>query len=921
MMYPTTSKYNSTILKTYIKDLQNVQSIINNISNVEVWANGSTGLLNANSLNSLKTAISGLSKEQALLVLSTKNLSQAQTDQVLSAAGLLNVEHQLTTAQMSERLTKELNSKADAEALLINSGLITQKELEENVTIKVTAAKIKEAVANGTLSASDAAVIAGAFNITLGNMSATISFDLLTKSIWANIKALGAWLVTNPVGWLILAAGAIFGVVKAVDSLTVSFDEAIEKTKSSKQELDQLTSDISDLNKELETTKDRIDELLEKANSGTISLLEEEELNKLKEQNDELQREIALKEKLAEIDAKEAAENAAYSLTYKTDDDKWDQEYNATDRIDKLQRYVDSANYYQEKLSEINQQILDIEESATDNSYKNDSTYKKLIKQQEEYQKGLQKVEKNISTTYKELSDEDDGLYYNGKVVDGYEYLVERLDTVYLAVDLYLNGKNEDTTEKYVEAIKNKLIESGLSKDISNAVAEGFSVEELNSVMDSEIIDWSQCLGLDDATAVIENIKEQLASVGNANENPISSFEDAWASSFTSEKDAVKELGNNLLELAEQGHLTIETFKEADSTDYFKNLGISADEAVSKINKLVDESKQLSSMSDQISSMADALGTKQENGFVSADTLSGFNVEVRGLDSWDRFQEVLGSTVSSYEECQEAANALATEWVNSSDFLAQLTDQNEEYYKTQLEAMGVENYEEVIEYAQALNEAKEALSQASIDVTTATTEEIQAFIDEGTYSELAQQQIWALYAAKLAEQAAAIDSSSDCQQFMNLANDAMLTAEAIKLLNDLMNIYNGLESGVYNGNRLLREEALAEATRIKSELESLANGENQGLVIEPTVKLGNKGKSSAKSAGKEAGDAYVDAFKEELNELQDLRDRGVIDESEYLRRLRELYTRYFADRKEYLDEFRKYERQYLEGKYTCPLLQ
>ena len=95
----------STIFKTYIKDLQNVQSIINSISNVEVWANGATGLLNANSLNSLKTAISGLSKEQALLVLSTKNLSKAQTEQVLSAAGLLNVEKQLSVNSMCGALT------------------------------------------------------------------------------------------------------------------------------------------------------------------------------------------------------------------------------------------------------------------------------------------------------------------------------------------------------------------------------------------------------------------------------------------------------------------------------------------------------------------------------------------------------------------------------------------------------------------------------------------------------------------------------------------------------------------------------------------------------------------------------------------------------------------------------------------------
>ncbi len=355
-----------------------------------------------------------------------------------------------------------------------------------------------------------------------------------------------------------------------------------------------------------------------------------------------------------------------------------------------------------------------------------------------------------------------------------------------------------------------------------------------------------------------------------ADKNSISTFEDAWANSFTSEDDKVKELGDTLLGLAEKGRLTKEIFEEADSTagDYFKNLGISADEAVAKINKLVDESSQLSSMSSQLSSMAEALGTKQENGFVEADTLAGFDVEVRGLDSWDRFQEVLGSTTSSYEECQEAANALATEWVNSSDFLAQLTEQNEEYYKTQLESMGIENYEEVISYAHALNEAKEVLSQSSLELGNATYDEIEALIAEGQYSELTANMILTLYDAKIAEQAATLDTSTDCANLIALANDTDRTSQSIQLLIQLMDIYSGLESGAYNGNRLLREEALAEVNRIKKELEALANGETDGIDIEPTVKLGNRGKSSAKSAGKSAGKSLKDGLKEELSDLE-----------------------------------------------------
>lgn len=367
-----------------------------------------------------------------------------------------------------------------------------------------------------------------------------------------------------------------------------------------------------------------------------------------------------------------------------------------------------------------------------------------------------------------------------------------------------------------------------------------------------------------------EQLQAEIQKVkDSANEIAILTFEDAWADSFTSENDAVKELGNTLLGLAEKGRLTKETFKVADSTagDYFKNLGISADEAVSKINKLVDESSQLSSMSSQISAMAEALGTKQENGFVEADTLVGFDVEVRGLESWDRFQEVLGSTTSSYEECQEAANALATEWINSSDFLAQLTEQNEEYYKTQLEAMGVENYEEVISYAHAMNEAKEVLAQSSLELGNATYDEIEALIAEGQYSELTANMILALYDAKIAEQAATLDTSADCQNLINLAGDTDRTSQSIQLLIQLMNIYNGLESGVYDSNAVTRTAALGVATGIKAQLEALANNEVKDMEINPNVKLGSKGKSSAGKAGKDAGKTLKDALKEELSDL------------------------------------------------------
>lgn len=392
------------------------------------------------------------------------------------------------------------------------------------------------------------------------------------------------------------------------------------------------------------------------------------------------------------------------------------------------------------------------------------------------------------------------------------------------------------------------------------------------------------------------------------------SFEQAWADSFTAEDAAVRELGNTLLDLAKKGRLTGETFAAADTGGYFQALGISADEAAAKINHLADTSKQLSSMAGQLSSMADALGTKREDGFVSADTLAGFDPEIRSLDAWDRFQETLGSTASSYEECREAANALATEWVNGSNFLAQLTEQNKEYYASQLEAMGVDNYEEVVSHALALHEAKEILTRSGLLLGEATREEIEALTAEGTCSELTASMILALYDAKAAQQAAQINTASDCENLIALAGDTDRTSKSVALLTRLMAVYNDLENGVYDNNGTLREKALTEVETIKKQLEELeADTANETKIKIPVNINGDRIQKAAQAAGQSAADSYLEAFEEEYSHLKDMLDFGTISEAEYLNSLRTLYTGYFRDRREYLDTFQKYEREYLTG--------
>lgn len=81
------------IFKTWLSDLGKVQNVINNLQSVNTWANGSTKLLNAESIKGLSDAINGLNLEQAKLALSTKNLTSEQMNQVLVQAGLVASEN------------------------------------------------------------------------------------------------------------------------------------------------------------------------------------------------------------------------------------------------------------------------------------------------------------------------------------------------------------------------------------------------------------------------------------------------------------------------------------------------------------------------------------------------------------------------------------------------------------------------------------------------------------------------------------------------------------------------------------------------------------------------------------------------------------------------------------------------------------
>ena len=130
--------------------------------------------------------------------------------------------------------------------------------------LETTVAELTQATAANTLTAAEATAT-----------GTTGGFSLALKGLGAQLKAL---IVAHPVIASIAAIGAVtFGVVKAVDYMGKSLERQKEKLASAKTNYEEATSELANINSELETTRKRIEEL---NNIKHPSFIEQEELER-----------------------------------------------------------------------------------------------------------------------------------------------------------------------------------------------------------------------------------------------------------------------------------------------------------------------------------------------------------------------------------------------------------------------------------------------------------------------------------------------------------------------------------------------------------------------------------------------------------------------------------------------------------------
>ena len=168
--------------------------------------------------------------------------------------------------------------------------------------------------------------------------TATVGFSTAIKGLGASLKALA---VAHPVLLAItVTLGIIAGAVKIVDALTTSMKKQREAFENAQQDYTDACTKLDELKTKLSETTSRIAELIDKSNNGTITLVEQSELDKLKLTNEELRLMIQNQEEVKKQKAKEASDEAYKTYTrenrMETDDtaSKQEQYYQASSDAD-----------------------------------------------------------------------------------------------------------------------------------------------------------------------------------------------------------------------------------------------------------------------------------------------------------------------------------------------------------------------------------------------------------------------------------------------------------------------------------------------------------------------------------------------------------------------------------------------------------
>lgn len=726
--------------KTLLSDINNVALAMESLKNITQFNTGST-IANGEALSNVaveqyKASIDGLSLSQAQAALSATVLNDAQKQQILTSAGLLESTQAVTleeVKQMASSATLSAQKKEEILATLqgaYSEGQWNTERLEAIASGEGEAATIAQTIlAKKAESAENVKNIAGR--------------KALTASLKEELAARIALMASNPVTWIVGIAAVSAGLIALQEKFSKSLEECTEDLKNYNSEFENAQSSVESLESELDTCQTRLAELQKLADSGTLSIVEQEEYERLQKTNDELERNLKIEREKAQLNAIDGAKTADETVNktvqsnyVRGDVDSYegvvlhDQLLNVTPK-EELEGTIAEYNRLQGEIDKLNK--------SYDNGSISSEDYTTQLN-------SLTDAQTKARTRASEMSDiliECEQSYNNLENTGGKFTTTsqQNYDSVKLANQEYsnfldtINGVNAsfdklDTGEK-AQTLKNKYAQKTLQLENGQG---SYTVE------DKEISDWIDGLSDDDLSV--------LATINFSGEQTKESMQEAldYAKTHT---DAASE-----------------------------EIPISFTDTLAQVQALSDGLDQLDKIYADVydkedfdwSSILNNDGFKEAFGNMT-------NVTEEYKNAYDDFIETISNNPSDLSACQSAFDNLATAYIYNSDALKNVTEETKASTIAMLSQMGVVNAAEVVNYRLGASESYTA--DTGKDLESATLSEITAFAKEADMSDITKASLAAYVIEKIHAASITITTSADINNLTALCSQLGVAGTAL----------------------------------------------------------------------------------------------------------------------------------------------
>lgn len=678
------------------------------------------------------------------------------------------------------------------------------------------------------------------------------------------LKSLGS----SKLMFLGIASAIVVATVALYDFFNVSAEEHWEAFSEFKSQFDDASTELENLNSELQTTKQRIQELSSK---DSLTIAEADELRQLQLQNAELERQITLQERLKEVAGKKAGEEAYSALTDLDDYDSVSTEAGASESKVDIKTRVKEGN---ELISMYQKEIAIIEEEQAtldDTSIK----YKILESRKEKLNN---KMTEEMSIT--------------GSLIDTMMSYASSLDLT--------DPKQKQLYNSLMQLSDGYLLATDSANFFSNQIANLETLDvntseytnSLNNLIDSLVTssegnDILKNLGFDEDT--IEKVTEDWG------EN--------WSKYLAGEEVKDKDFND-----------FIEKLKEAiENETYEANVELNIKETSSMSTALTS----FSTLESNIDTLASTFDDLDNIGAVTADTLNNIYENFGSLDNIDEYINRLMKANLTTEDLKGVTVDMMNEYINQEGILDNLTAEQEKYVLSLLEANGYVITETA--KMKANTDAKVDAWAATQDLSQVTANDMVKALDlEGTEAEIAKARLYELKASMIAVNNQNLNFSQQMSALRQLGIQAGVTAA------QMSGIF-GTDAQNEQSIRLQMQAEYpdvsfgsAEGQRIYKELQNELFVNSQNAMIDKVLENANviddaiegyvppsSGGSGGSKSDKGGEDTIIKAFEAELETLEHYYKLGKISRREYYDGLKALDAKYYAGNEKYLSEHRQ----------------